>query len=48
MTEPLVRMGNIRKHYGRVQALVDANFHVNEREIVGLLGDNGAGKSTLI
>src|SRR3989337_4401107 len=48
MTEPLVRMENIRKHYGRVQALVDANFHVNEKEIVGLLGDNGAGKSTLI
>jgi simple sugar transport system ATP-binding protein len=46
--EPLIRMVNIRKSYGRVQALVDANFHVNEREIVGLLGDNGAGKSTLI
>src|SRR3954471_11773677 len=48
MVEPLIRMQNIRKSYGRVQALVDANFHVNEREIVGLLGDNGAGKSTLI
>lgn len=48
MAEPLIRMTNIRKSYGRVQALVDANFHVNEREIVGLLGDNGAGKSTLI
>ncbi|TIY07399.1 MAG: sugar ABC transporter ATP-binding protein, partial [Mesorhizobium sp.] len=31
MAEPLVRMENIRKSYGRVQALVDANFHVNER-----------------
>jgi simple sugar transport system ATP-binding protein len=48
MAEPLIRMENIRKSYGRVQALVDANFHVNEKEIVGLLGDNGAGKSTLI
>uniref|UniRef100_UPI003F71400D ATP-binding cassette domain-containing protein n=1 Tax=Devosia sp. TaxID=1871048 RepID=UPI003F71400D len=48
MAEPLIRMQNIRKSYGRVQALVDANFHVNEKEIVGLLGDNGAGKSTLI
>ncbi|TGQ14565.1 ATP-binding cassette domain-containing protein [Mesorhizobium sp. M00.F.Ca.ET.217.01.1.1] len=48
MAEPLIRMTNIRKSYGRVQALVDASFHVNEKEIVGLLGDNGAGKSTLI
>src|SRR5437899_4836423 len=48
MAEPLIRMTNIRKSYGRVQALRDANFHVNEKEIVGLLGDNGAGKSTLI
>ena len=48
MAEPLIRMEHINKSYGRVQALSDVNFAVNEREIVGLLGDNGAGKSTLI
>jgi len=48
MAEPLIRMSHISKSYGRVQALTDVSLTVNEREIVGLLGDNGAGKSTLI
>ena len=48
MTTDLIRMTNISKHYGRVQALVNVNFSVSTNEIVGLLGDNGAGKSTLI
>jgi simple sugar transport system ATP-binding protein len=47
MTE-LIRMDGITKDYGRVRALEDVTFVVQEREIVGLLGDNGAGKSTLI
>jgi simple sugar transport system ATP-binding protein len=48
MAEALIRMENISKFYGRVQALENVNLTVNESEIVGLLGDNGAGKSTLI
>jgi simple sugar transport system ATP-binding protein len=48
MATDLVRMENITKFYGRVQALDDVSLSVREQEIVGLLGDNGAGKSTLI
>ena len=48
MAEELVRMQNITKSFGRINALRGVDLTVNENEIVGLVGDNGAGKSTLI
>ena len=48
MADELIRMENISKSYGRVQALERVTLSVRKNEIVGLLGDNGAGKSTLI
>ncbi|MCP4396301.1 MAG: sugar ABC transporter ATP-binding protein [bacterium] len=48
MAQELVRMNNITKRYGNVQALDSVNMTVNTGEIIGLVGDNGAGKSTLI
>jgi simple sugar transport system ATP-binding protein len=45
---PVVRMEGITKRFGTITALNNVDFVVNQREIVGLLGDNGAGKSTLI
>ncbi|MDI3531078.1 MAG: simple sugar transport system ATP-binding protein [Candidatus Atribacteria bacterium] len=46
--QPLVKMENIHKSFGKVKALKGVDFEVYEQEVVGLLGDNGAGKSTLI
>ena len=48
MTTPLYEIRGVSKRYGSIQALSELDFHIGQREIVGLLGDNGAGKSTLI
>lgn len=46
--EPLIKMENIHKWFGKVHAVNGVDFKVNSGEIVALVGDNGAGKSTLI
>ncbi|MEM2806671.1 MAG: ATP-binding cassette domain-containing protein, partial [Candidatus Bathyarchaeia archaeon] len=38
---------SISKKFGGVDALRKVDFHVGEKEIVGLIGPNGAGKTTL-
>jgi len=47
-SKELLRMAGINKYFGKVHALEDIDFKINEAENVGLVGDNGAGKSTLI
>ncbi len=48
MTEPIVQMKNIEKHFGAVIALAGVSLDVIPGECHCLLGDNGAGKSTFI
>ncbi|WP_420959640.1 ATP-binding cassette domain-containing protein [Brucella sp. IR073] len=45
---PIIRMENIKKHFGNVIALNGVTFDVAPGECHCLLGDNGAGKSTFI
>jgi branched-chain amino acid transport system ATP-binding protein len=42
----LLELKNVDVHYGRIQAIQDMSFSVEEGEIVSLIGANGAGKST--
>ncbi|MEN3791402.1 ATP-binding cassette domain-containing protein [Fulvimarina sp. MAC3] len=48
MSEPIVHMDNIEKHFGNIVALSGVSFDVRPGECHCLLGDNGAGKSTFI
>ena len=48
MSEPIISMRNIEKHFGSVIALAGVTVEVFPGECHCLLGDNGAGKSTFI
>lgn len=45
---PLLQVENLKVFYGAIQALHGISFHVQEGEIVSLIGANGAGKSTTL
>ena len=42
----LLEVENINVYYGAIHAIKGISFHVDEGEIVTLIGANGAGKST--
>lgn len=42
----MLQVEKINVFYGAIHALTDLSFHVEEGEIVALIGANGAGKST--
>jgi len=44
----VIEVQGLTRHFGKVQAVSDVSFTVEENTIVGLLGRNGAGKTTLM
>ena len=43
----MIRIENISKSYGKVQAINKLNFNVKEGQLYGLIGPDGAGKTSL-
>lgn len=44
----MLQVENLSTYYGRIQAIKGISLHVNQGEIVTLIGSNGAGKSTTL
>lgn len=45
---PIIRIQNLTKRFGNVNAVDHLNLEIEDGEILGLLGPNGAGKTTAI
>ena len=48
MTQPLLTCEGVSKRFGTVQALMNADLHVEEGALLALLGPSGCGKTTML
>ena len=48
MAEPILKISGLNAYYGDFQAIYDLDLHVDQGEVLAIIGANGAGKSTLL
>ncbi|UCE12835.1 MAG: ABC transporter ATP-binding protein [Candidatus Heimdallarchaeota archaeon] len=48
MDKPVLRAHNVVSGYGKLQVINGVDLHVNEKELLTIIGPNGSGKTTLI
>ena len=48
MSKPVLKISNVNKSFGGLQALRDINLEIEKGKVHAIIGPNGAGKSTLL
>lgn len=48
MENTIIKINNLKKHFGNLEVLNNIDFHVDKGEVITIIGSSGSGKSTLL